>query len=170
MRIFKLTTFVFVVISLYLLAACATSHPMEKLLVGTWVPHKAAPYVPNAKGAPAITGMKAADSSGSAKHKDPKTSPSPVVDEKQAGEIQHVIETHMHTILKLNANKTCEVEFPGRSVNGKWKVSKNGTSLIVKDPGSGEKRTLELVFVNDTSAMVIQPTRAGDIIIRYRKQ
>ena len=170
MRINKLITLISVMFSVYIIMSCATTHPREKMLVGTWKPHKAAPYFPNTHGAPAITGMKVADTTNTGKQKEEKESNSAFLDEKQAVQIQHVIETQMRTTMKINANKTCEIQFPGKLINATWKLKKNGTNLIVKDAESGQKRTLEFVFINDTTSMAIQHTNAGDIIVRYRKQ
>ena len=167
MRITKLFTIISVVIPIYLITSCATTQPREKLLVGTWTTHKAAPYLPNKKGVPAITGMKVTDTTNATKH---KTGNEVTADERQARQLQRFIDRQMRTTMKLNADKTGEIFFPGLTVNVKWKLKKNGKIMMVKDIESNQKKNLEFIFVNDSAAMAIQPTDAGDIIVRYRKQ
>ena len=170
MRIKKLFTLIFIMISAYIITSCAATQPREKMLVGTWTPLKVSPYVPNNQKLPAITGKKVTDTKTSGKQNSEQTPSAADTDEKKEKQIEHHLDLMMRTTLKINVDKTCVIQSPGKSINAKWKLKNKGTNLIIKEHESGKIRTLELVLLNDTAAMVIQRTIAGDFIARFRKQ
>lgn len=153
-----------------ILVSCSTTNPRSKLLIGTWKAHKASPYYPSGKEPVIITDAKVADSTFASGGEEPKQKGTAGADEAKMARLQRIVEVQQQTTIKINADKTGEVTLPGRTLQTTWKMKSKGTNLIVKDIESGQKRTLEFVFINDTSAMAIQNTEAGDIIVRYRKQ
>jgi hypothetical protein len=169
MRICKPVTLILIVVSFYFISSCSSTSPREKMLIGTWRPHKIAPYVPNNPGPAAITGMSTPDSTKSGKQKT-GTTKTATPDKGQQAQLQRLIDQQMRTTIKINANKTCEIKSRENTKSATWKLKKNGTNLVIKEDETGHKGTLEFVFINDTTAMAIQRTKAGDIIIRYRKQ
>ena len=171
MRINRLITLISVTISIYIITSCSATQPRENMLIGTWKPEKVSPYTsPGKQKSSAIAGKKAADTTNAKLQNEETMASTTVADEKQADKLDHTMGLQMRATMKFNADKTCNIQFPGKLINASWKLKKKGTSLIVKDLGSDRKWTLKFVFLNDTTSMAIQQTDAGDIIVRYRKQ
>ncbi len=170
MRMNKLFTLISVLISVYIITSCAATLPREKMLAGTWEPQKIVPYVSNKQRGPVIVSTKNTDTTNLEKQKTENKSTSAAVNERQAEQIQHFIGAQMRTTMKLNADKTCEIQLPEKLINANWKLKKKGTILVIRNSESGKKNSLELVFVNDTTAMAIQRSNVGDFIVKYRKQ
>jgi len=166
----KLFTLISVIIFVYIMTSCAATQPREKQLVGTWRSNKVSPYVSKDQQILSTNTKKITDTTNVAKHGTENKSTTSFSDKRQAEQFQHFIDVQMRTTMKFNADKTGEIQFPGKTINAKWKLKKKGTILVVRDLDSGQKRSLELVFLHDTSAMAIQRTNFGDIIVRYSKQ
>jgi hypothetical protein len=172
MRMNKLFTLITIVISATIITSCATTQPREKLLVGTWIPLKVDSYVSPYQKVSAIPEkkVKVTDTTTTEQQNTELTSAAASAEEKKAKQLEHFFGTQIRTKIKVNADKTCEIQAPGKSTNATWKLKKKGTILAIKETVSGKKRILELVQLNDTSAMIIQRTKTGDFIARYRKQ
>lgn len=162
--------FLFLLLMGIILVSCSTTNPKSKLLIGTWKAHKASAYYPTGKEPIAIPEMNNTDSTQKTVIETRVPKGADVDDEVKMGRLRRIIDAQQQATIKINADKTGEVIFPGRTLQTTWKMKKKGTNLIVKDIESGQKRVLEFVFINDTIAVAIQNTEAGDIIVRYRKQ
>jgi hypothetical protein len=166
MRINRFFTLILVLVST-LIVSCATVNPKEKLVVGNWIPRKAAPYEGNIKGALSIEGIKADDTTKATTSKQPDNA---FASEKKNGELQRSINNLMNMTMKFNRDKTCVITVKGKTIDGKWKLKNKGKNLFVKDPKSGQKKTFEIIKLNDSVAVVIQRSHSGDIIAKYRKK
>jgi hypothetical protein len=172
MRMKKLFTLIAIVISVTIITSCATTQPREKFLVGTWIPLKVDSYVsPNQKvSAIPAKKVKVADTTTTEQLNTELTSAAANAEEKKAKQLEHFFATQMRTKIKVNSDKTCEIQAPGKSTNATWKLKNKGTILAIKETVSGKKRILELVQLNDTSALIIHRSPTGDFIGSYKKQ
>jgi hypothetical protein len=169
MKINRLFTLAYILIAVSIITSCSTTSPTEKLLVGTWKTIKAAAYEPNGK-TPANSGIKVTDSTGAIKQQ-PATpsSPEALAEQRKAQQLERAISTQMRTTMTLKANKTAIVTIPGKSIDFKWKLNKKGNVLTLKNLETGKKGELKFVFVNDSAAMAVHSSKAGDMVIRYGK-
>jgi hypothetical protein len=177
MRIRKpiaLTLFLIAVISI---SSCLAMSPKEKMLLGTWTPQKVSPYTPPVSAAKTGTSKKttaaarpATDTTQQVKKDLGTVTANANVEARKAEKLSRFMETQLHTTFTLNADKTCTIQYPNRKIEAKWKLKNKGNNLLIKVPASGVKRTLELVFLNDTSAMAVQKSEEGSVIIRYSKK
>ena len=170
MRIKKLFTLFSFIITLFFVTSVSAMNQREKMLVGSWKPVKIAPYVQNKHNDPVVKTRKVADTTAGVKKDTGKETIAVKDAKKKADQLQHYMDTQMRTTFTLNADKTCRIQNPSKEIEGKWKLKKKGSSLVIKVPGMTQNGTLELVTLNDTVAMAIQRTNLGDMIIRYRKQ
>jgi hypothetical protein len=167
----KLFVPVIFIISVFLITSCSSLSKQEKLLVGTWKPVKASPFQENTKTYPVAVAPPATDSTTGELHVKPVAkSQEQLLEEKKERDLQRIIEQQMKTTLKLNADRTCIVETPGKTINGKWKLKNKGSVLFVKTEATGKKISLDMKMINDTSAMAVSKTKSGDISIKFRKQ
>lgn len=169
-----LTIFVMVA---FFISSCLAGNPKEKMLVGTWIPLKVSPYTPPVPASKATavkkttTAPKTVTDTTQQVKKDPgAVNTNSTLEARKAEKLSRFIETQLHTSFTLNADRTCSIQFPNKKVEANWKLKKKGTNLVFRVPASGIKRTLELVFLNDTSAMAIQKSDEGSVIIRYSKK
>jgi|GEM_PF-6002044 len=170
MRIMKLFTLFSFVITLFFVTSVSAMNQREKMLIGSWKPVKIAPYVQSTHHDAVAKTKKVADTSSIVKKDTGKETIAAKDAKKKADQLQHYMDTQMRTTFTLNADKTCKIQNPGKAIEGKWKLKKKGSCLVIKVPGMTQSGTLELVTLSDTVAMAIQRTNLGDMIIRYRKQ
>ena len=162
----QLLTLCFAITVAFLISSCATIHPNQKYLIGTWKAEKVEKYnVPNLQITAAGTQGKtkpgtgdtiaSADTAGQAS--------------KVKGQIDRLIQAEHRSTLTVNANKTAIKESHGKTVHLKWKLTNHGTRLLANSKETGKKITIDILHINDTSAVVTQNFRFGSLKITYKK-
>jgi hypothetical protein len=164
-------TLLFAFSFVFLTAFSKPVEPIQKRLLGTWKVVKVEKYdIPNIiPPAPQNT------QKSTTTHKDTTTSAmSATATAHQASKMEdrlnRIIQTEMHSKLTINADKTAIEERPGKTLKGTWKLKKHGTILLVNSKERGKKMTIDIIHVNDTSAVVIQRLPIGGLKITYRKE
>lgn len=170
MRIRKLFTLTSLLISFTLLTAnLQAANPREKKLIGSWQPVKVNPYVSKTP-VTASAKTKITDTTAAGKIKKGTSAITTGEAFRKSEQLKKFMDTQMRTTMKINADGSCLVENPGKKFEARWKLKKKGTNLVIKVPGSGQKVTLELVKITDSTATTIQRMKIGDVVVNYRKQ
>jgi hypothetical protein len=164
----KLTQITGLIFLTLLIFSCATMTPREKMLVGKWKPVK----IENANTPEHKKTLATKTNTDTLKAKalEIKKDTGVVRFSKEEEKLNRRIQTETRTTLQINADKTATIYFPGREVNTKWKLKKQGTIFSAHNPESGHKLELELLRVNDTSVTVIERLPEGGLRIIYHKE
>lgn len=153
----------------FLTTFCNAGQPIQKRLLGTWkvvkvekydIPNIPTPPPQNTQKGTATPGDTTAMSATATLH---QTS-------KMEDRLNRIIQNEMLSKMTINADKTAIEERPGKTVKGTWKLKKHGTVLLVNSKEKGKKMTIDIIRVNDTSAVVIQRLPIGGLKITYRKE
>jgi len=168
MKMNRLISSLSIILITVLFFSCVTTSSRTKQLVGKWKPVK----IENAS-VPAnktvLAGKRVQDSLGASQGQVKQDSAITALSiaEKR---LDHLIQTEMRSSMQLNADKTAEMTFRGKTVKGTWKMKKKGTILSAKNPDTGRSLELEVVKVNDTSAVMYEKTKDGKLRITYHKE
>ncbi|MCX6304492.1 MAG: hypothetical protein NT040_05955 [Bacteroidetes bacterium] len=154
-------------IAVVIFASCAaTSHPNEKLIVGTWKPVKVEKIVDS------VALKAAATQAGNSAQKQSKTG-------KPAGEggasrkdatLDRLVQSEMRATMEIFANKTAIKNFPGKPLHATWKMKGQGTLIVAKNIENKMKFTIEILEISKVQIVVIEHAPVGDIKITYEKQ
>jgi len=148
-----------------MISSCATSLNQKKL-VGTWKAIKIERYnIPNL--AASASGENRNDKS-SATTADSTAAPRQL--SKAEDQLNRLIKMEQRSTLTLNADKTAIKEIPGKTIHATWKLKKQGTRLLVDSKEAGKKMTIEILHINDTSAVVVETLPIGGLKVTYRKE
>ena len=162
----RLLTLFFAFTVAFLISSCSTINRNKKYLIGTWKAEKVEKYnVPNRQ-------IPAAGSQGKTKPGTGDTIASADTAgqaSKVKGQIDRLIQAEHRSTLTVNANKTAIKESHGKTVHGKWKLTNHGTRLLANSKETGKKITIDILHINDTSAVVTQNFRFGSLKITYKK-
>jgi hypothetical protein len=141
-----------------LVTSCATTSNQKKL-IGTWKAIKIERYnIPNL--AASATG-EAKTVKSSATTPDSTGAPRPV--SKAEEQLNRLIKMEQRSTLTLNADKTAVKEIPGKTIHATWKLKNKGTRLLVDSKDAGKKMTIEILHINDTSAVVVETLPMGGL-------
>lgn len=172
----KLLTLIAAFGIVFLLASCATtSHPNQKLILGTWNAQKVSIYTdPNAPPVPAakVTTPPAAPKTmaqDTSKHRKGEKNVARTPEEiaqHQAQRLEKLLQLEYKSRLKINADKTVEKIYGGKSLKGKWKMKKDGKRMIVKSKEKG-RMLLDVQYLTDSIAIIVEHFPVGDIQVKY---
>ena len=163
----RIITFCAFAIVIFFWTSCAvTSHPNEKLLVGTWRPIKVEKIVDSS--ALQATGSKPSDSNQT-KTKAGKPSGNGNSD-RTAASLDRLVQVEMHTTLQIFENKTAIKSYAGKSLNATWKMKGHGTRIVAKNVESKMKIVIEILEISKERIVVIEHAPAGDVKITYERQ
>ena len=164
-KLTHITGFLFLAIIIF---SCATTSPREKLLVGKWKPVK----VENANTPIKKKGIAKPTAPDTLKPQAPdiKTDSFTVVVPKEEQMLNRMIQSENRTSFQLNADKTAIKYYAGKAYNGTWKLKKHGTIFTARNPETGKKVEMEIIRLNDTSAMMTEQFPYGKIRITYHKE
>ena len=163
----KLLTLFFVCTVAFLVSSCATSYPNQKKLIGTWKVIKIEKYdIPSVAVANAATAQKA--KTGDVHD----TSSAVAVSElsKRDKVINRMMEKELHSSLTINKDQTAVKELPGKTVHATWKLKNKGTRLLIDSKEEGKKMTIDILHINDTSAVVLENLPVGGLKVTYKKE
>jgi hypothetical protein len=162
--------------SMILLASCATVHPNQALLPGTWKVTSIEKYVdPNAP-------VKTASETAAATAKQaPRVKPgdstakggvSPALQEPPRTEdlIRRMIMVEERSSLIINPNGTAAKQYPGKVIKATWKMKKKGTRIVVKEMSTKQKWQFDILEISDKRAVLLRRSEYGDFKIVYVKQ
>ncbi len=163
----RLLPLFFAITFAFLISSCATFYPNQKYLIGTWKTEKVEKYkVPNLQIPAAGTQAKTKPGTGDTKAlADTAGQPSQL-----EGKLDRMIQTELRSTLTLNANKTAIKEFNGKTIHGNWKLTNHGTRLLASNKETGKKMTIDILHINDTSAVVTESFPFGSLKITYKKE
>lgn len=163
----RLLTLCFAFTVAFLISSCATIHPNQKYLIGTWKAEKVEKYnVPNLQ-------IPAASTQGKTKPgtEDIKASADTAGQSSRIeGQIARLIQSELRSSLTVNADKTAIKEYHGKTFHLKWKLKNQGTRLLAKSKETGRDMTYDILNINDTSAVVTASFPFGSLKITYKKE
>jgi len=163
-RIFTICT---LAVSIIVLASCGiTSHPNEKIIIGTWRPVKAEKVVDSSAllAAGSMAGTSAAKQS-----KDGRPAGDGGAGRKDAA-LDRLVQSEMRATLEIFANKTCVKNFPGKPLHATWKMKGKGTRIVARNVENKMKFVIEILEIDKEQIVILEHARAGDIKITYQRQ
>ncbi len=163
----RIFTFFAFTVALFILASCGiTSHPNEKIIVGTWRPVKVEKVVDSS----ALLAAQSA-SGGAVK---PKSKPGGPAGEDNAGKreatLDRLVQSEMRATMEIFANKTAVKNFPGNPLQATWKMKGRGTRIVAKGVENKRKFVIDILDITKERIEVIEHTPVGDIKIIYERQ
>ncbi len=164
MKRFLTLFFAFTVV--FLISSCAIQRN-QKYLIGTWKAVKVEPY--NIPKTPSNTIANARNSKNTTEGKMDSTEVAKQL-LKTERQLTRLTFTELNTILTFNANKTAIKEFRGKTEHAKWTLKNKGTSLLVDTKETGQKSTMDIQHINDTSAVMMENSPFGRLKITYKKE
>jgi len=162
----RLLTLFFVFTAAFLISSCATIYLNQKYLIGTWKPEKLElVHMPNHQTPAAGSQGKTNPGAGETKPL-AGTAEQTTIDKKQISKSKLA---DLRSSMTFNADKTVIKEDLGKTIHATWKLKNNGTRLLTSDKGTGEKSTFDILYINDTSAVVIESFPSFGLKITYKK-
>ena len=148
------------------MASCAaTSHPNEKIIVGTWKPVKVEKIVDSL----------ALQSSGSGSSRPNKMKPKDGTpseggyDEHSPAAFNRMVQTEMRATLQIFANKTAIKNYSGKPLHATWKMKGHGTRIVAKNVETKMKFVIEILEISKERVVVMEHVPAGDLKITYER-
>ena len=163
----RIIPFCTIAVAIVIMTSCAvTSHPNEKLIVGTWRPVKVEKVVdstalPAAASKPTeATQIKAksAKPSGGGNNERVKTS------------LERLMQVEMRTNLQIFENKTAIKNYAGKPMKATWKMKGHGTRIIAKATENKTRFVIEILEINKERLVVIEHAPAGDLQVTYERE
>lgn len=156
--------------------SCKTTYPTEKLLQGKWTPVKVESY----KGEGSQNATKSSKSSSTAvKSSAVKDSTSRSAGGSDAGALSgSEKDVQLHRMMVVEERASLEVftdkkmvlkNYNTKVAKAKYKLKNKGYQVSAKEITTGKKLTLDILSINDTSAVVVERFPFGDIKITYHK-
>jgi hypothetical protein len=174
MKFSKHLSFIAISFLLVFAVSCKVTYPTEKYLQGKWTPIKVEKYVEpgTAPAKPAkskSTAVKTAvvDTTAGAK----VLAADAMTPETDADiTLNRMIVVEQRATLEVFTDKKMVIKDYQRKVaKATYKLKKKGYVVNAKEIDSGKKLTLEILSINDTSAVVVERFPFGDIKIEYQK-
>ena len=166
MNMKQLLTLLFAFAVAFLISSCAIQRN-QKYLIGTWKAVKVEPY--NIPKTPSNTIANAQNSKNTTGEKMDSTEVAKQL-LKTERQLTRLTFTKLNTTLTINANKTAIKEFHGKTEHAKWTLKNKGTSLLVDTKETGQKLTMDIQHINDTSAVMMENSPLGRLKITYKKE
>jgi hypothetical protein len=157
----------------FFLAACATIHPNEKMLVGTWKTIKVEKYIDESAmqaAAPVSTATPAATAQAPKRRSDSAAGATPVGQVNRAQDkLERLIRAEERAVLVIDSSHIATKQDPGVMIRGTWKMKSNGMVVIAKNMENKEKVRMEIVEISDNQITIIQSLPVGALKITYTK-
>jgi len=162
----RLLTFLFAISFAFLITPNGFSQTVQKRLIGTWKAIKIEKYnIPETPDQLAGKSQKgngnATDSASVARAREQFS--------KLEARLNRLIQSELHSTLTIKADKTAIEERAGKTIQGTWKLKNKGQSLLVTSKKPARKITIDIVRVNDTSAVVIENLPIGGLKVTYQR-
>jgi hypothetical protein len=162
----RLVTLFFALTVAFLISSCSTTLNQKKL-IGTWKAVKIERYnIPNLAVQPAGGAANAkpnasetTDSTGTTKQLS-----------KAEEQLRRLIKTEQRSTLTINPDKTAVKEIPGKTIHVTWKLKSKGTKLLINNKENGKKSTIEILAINDTSAVIVETLPIGGLKVTLKKE
>ena len=181
MKLFK-PFFLIALFSLIIISnSCKVTYPNEKYMNGRWTPVKVERFVE--PGSVATTPAPAPKSSASTPAKSTENPDSTTITLKKRRnnnaippelERENLIQRHIlaeqKACLEVNQEKKMVVKvYPGKTIKATWKMKNKGTRITTKNIETGKKSTIDILEINDTSAVLLERFLIGNIKVTYHK-
>ena len=181
MKLFKLLSLIAFLSILVFVNACKVTYPNEKLLIGKWTPVKVEKYTDAGTIAPSMgtpsqkpsanSAAKPVATGDSTSNKTGVAGTGKSQEESMAHQLSKMTNEMERTTLEVYKEKKMVVLYnPKMTVKGNWKLKKKGTQIAVKELKSGRKFVIDIMKINDTSAVVINRYPFGDVKVTYHKE
>ena len=163
----RIFTFCAISVLLIVMVSCAaTSHPNEKLIIGTWRPVKVEKIVDSSS--LQATGSNPSDAN---KVKSKAGRPSGEgYDNRSAAAFDKLVQVEMRATLQIFANKTAIKNYAGKPMHATWKMKGNGTRIVAKNVENKMKFVIEILEINKERVVVLEHAPSGDLKITYERQ
>ncbi len=173
---------IYSVLSILAIAAfisCATIHPNEKKLVGTWKTVSAEVYTETPAPAPAATTAKKTSvtppDSAKASNAGRQITITPAEAEKRKSEVlNRILKAELKSTMRITIvdkkTKVFEKFLPEKTIKGTWKMTKKGTVITTKEMQSDRKIVMNLLSITDSTALVIEHLQYGDLKVKFVKE
>jgi hypothetical protein len=155
-RILALFTAIFIT---FFILSCASLSPNNKYLIGTWKVEKVERHnIPNPPIQTAANGQTKASADAA----------------KQAAKteerLERIIKTRLNSTLTINKDKTAVQESEDRTIHGTWKLKNKGKRILVTSKEPDRKITIDILRMNDTSAVFLENLPVGSLKVTYKKE
>jgi hypothetical protein len=177
MKLFK-PLFLITLLSLIIISnSCKVTYPNEKFMKGKWTPLKVEKYVEPGKAAkgdgsaPETTSNSTAksiantDSTSVRKAKNNNVIPPETLRENSID--RHMLAEQKSYLVINHDKKMVEKFYSGKTLKATWKMKKKGTQIVAKEIQSGKKLTMDILKINDTSAVVVGRMPYGCLKVTY---
>jgi hypothetical protein len=154
-------------VTLIVMTSCGiTSHPNERIIIGTWKPVSVEKVVDSAA-------LKAAATlSGNPEQKQPREG-RPAGDggvAKKEAALDRLVQSEMRATMEIFANKTAVKNYPGKPMSATWKMKGKGTRIVAKGTENNVKFVIEILEINKERIVMLEHAPIGDIKIVYERQ
>ncbi len=161
-----------------LITSCATTHPNEKLIVGTWRTVKVEKYVDEsamkaAANAPAPkTGSNVNRTEPTSQSDPPRETQStdPERDNKVQNKLNRLIQSEERAVLVIDSGHFASKQYPGTLKRATWKMKSNGMVIIAKNIENKERVRMEIEEISENQAVIIQELPVGSLRITYSRE
>jgi hypothetical protein len=174
MKFSKLISFIAISIILVFAVSCKVTYPTEKYLQGKWTPVKVEKYVePGTASAKSSKSASSGIKSTKVDTTDGAKGQAAVATTPESNE-----ETMLNRMIVVEQRATLEVftdkkmvikDYQRKIAKASYKLKKKGYLINAKEIDSGKKLSLEILSINDTSAVVVEKFPFGNIRIEYQK-
>ena len=166
MKLTKTSNFIALLFAVIFLGSCSiSSHPNEKLIIGTWRPLSVEKIVDSS----AIQAG-AAQAGTSVKQKQGSARPAA---EGGAGrkdaELNRLVQLEMRATMVIYPDKTAIKNFQGKPLHAKWKMKGKGTKIVAKNLENKTTFVIEILEINKEKVVIIEHAPVGDLKITYER-
>ena len=172
MKVFKIITLFALITMIVLANSCKVTYPNEKKIIGKWNPVKVEKISPPVQSTASETPHpKSTPKTDSLSINNGKNAQGIAPESRGENQLNQMASLEERTSLEVYSEKKMIVKaYPKKTYKGTWKMKKKGMQVQVKNIQTGEKRTIDLVKINDTSAVLLERFPFGDIKITYLKE
>jgi len=158
-----LSAFVFI---LLLTGSCATTHPNEKILVGTWKAVKVEKIVDTLN----LSAKNISKKTPSRKNvTTPKSETQEIAYSKGMEALDRFVKNEMNSTMVISPDKTAIRTFRGREAKVTWKMKGKGTRVVIKNPELGKTYVMEILSINKEEIVALVSSPIADIKLTYKK-
>jgi hypothetical protein len=172
MKMFKVITLSAFIAMTVFANSCKVIYPNERKIVGKWNPvkiEKIDPAVTPTTSSSARPGSAAKMDTVAGKKGKNAQGLNP--GDSRDNQLTRMATIEERTSLEVYAEKKMVVkQYPKKTFKGTWKLKKKGMQVQVKEIQTGEKHTIDILSINDTSAVILEKFPFGDIKITYKKE
>lgn len=170
MKLFRLFSVVTLLAFLTAFVSCKTTYPTEKYFQGKWVPVKVEKYMSPEKVVKADKQAPPKEKSVAATADSLAKQPATTQEDPRSNQLDRMVIAEKKATMEVYPEKKLVVKnYNSKVAKAKYKLKKKGYQVKAKELETGKQLTLDIVSINDSSAVVIEKFPFGEILIEYKK-